>query len=131
MTHLWLCTEGNRPVAALLHAYQDTLRPVGWTDWLTDSFFRVRASPAAGEKLDQLTPEMQDRLRQMIEEITELADLTPPNTGHVWIESGASPLLTLQLGRIFVRYSISEDTRTVTIEHVVLLDDDTPLERAS
>jgi hypothetical protein len=49
----------------------------------------------------------------------------------VWNESGASPLLTLQLGRIFVRYSISEDTRTVTIEHVVLLDDDSPLERAS
>ena len=118
-------------MAALLHAYQDTLRPVGWTDWLTDSFFRVRASPAAADKLGQLTPETQDRLRQMIEEITELADLTPPNTGHVWIESGASPLLTLQLGRIFVRYSISEDTRTVTIEHVVLLDDDTPLERAS
>jgi mRNA-degrading endonuclease RelE of RelBE toxin-antitoxin system len=118
-------------VAALLHAYQDVLHPVGWTDWLTDSFFRVRALPAAVEKLDHLAPETQHRLRQMIQEITELADLTPPNTGRVWNESGASPLLTLQLGRIFVRYSISEDTRTVTIEHVVLLDDDSPLERAS
>ena len=117
-------------MAALLHAYQDTLRPVGWTDWLTDSFFRVRALPPAVEKLDQLPSETQHRLRQMIQEITELADLTPPNTGHVWNERGASPLLTLQLGRIFVRYRISEDTRTVTIEHVVVLDDDSPLERA-
>jgi mRNA-degrading endonuclease RelE of RelBE toxin-antitoxin system len=108
------------------------MRPVGWTDWLTDSFFRVRASPAAAEKLDQLPPETQYRLRQMIQEITELADLTPPNTGHVWSASGTSPLLTLQLGRINVRYSISEDTRTVTIEHVVVLDDDdASIERAS
>jgi len=107
------------------------VRPAGWTDWLTDSFFRVRALPAAAEKLDRLAPETQHRLRQMIQEITELTDLTPTNTGHVWIAHGAPPLLTLQLGRIYVRYSISEDTRTVTIEHVVLLDDDhAPLDQA-
>jgi hypothetical protein len=118
-------------VAALLHGHRDAVRPVGWTDWLTDSFFRVRASPAAAEKLEQLAPETQHRLRQMIQEITELADLTPPNTGRAWIANEPSPLLTLQLGRICFRYSISEDTRTVTIEHVVLLDDEDPtLERA-
>ena len=107
------------------------MRATVWSDWLTDSFFRVRASPAAAEKLSQLPRETQQRLRQMIEEITELADLTPANTGMTWVAAGAPQLLTLQLGRIFVRYSISEDTRTVTIEHVVLLDDDSPLERAS
>jgi len=79
------------------------VRPAGWTDWLTDSFFRVRALPAAAEKLDRLAPETQHRLRQMIQEITELTDLTPTNTGHVWIAHGAPPLLTLQLGRIYVR----------------------------
>jgi hypothetical protein len=117
-------------VAAVLHAFQLNVRAVGWTDWLTDSFFRVRASQAAVEKLEQLAPEMQERLRQMLQEITELADLTPPNTGRVWVAGGPSPLLTLQLGRICVRYSISEDTRTVTVEHVVLMNDDPPLDRA-
>ena len=100
------------------------VRPTVWTEWLTDSFFRVRASPAAAEKLGQLPPETQHRLRQMIQEITELADLTPPNTGTTWVASGAPQLLTLQLGHVCVRYSISEDTRTLVIQHVIVLEED-------
>jgi mRNA-degrading endonuclease RelE of RelBE toxin-antitoxin system len=100
------------------------VRPTVWSDWLTESFFRVRASPAAAEKLSQLAPETQQRLRQMIQEITELADLTPPNTGTTWVASGPPQLLTLHLGRVCVRYSISEDTRTLFIQHVILLEED-------
>jgi hypothetical protein len=103
------------------------VRPSVWSDWLTDSFFRVRAAPAAAEKLSELPPETQQRLRQMIEEITELADLTPPNTGTTWVAGGTPQLLTLQLGRVCVRYLISEDTRTLSIEHVILLEDDEDL----
>ena len=36
-------------------------------------------------------------------------------------------LLTLQLGRVCVRYSISEDTRTLSIEHVIVLEEDDDL----
>jgi len=103
------------------------VRPTVWSDWLTDSFFRVRASPAAADKLRRLAPQTQLRLRQMIQEITELADLTPPNTGKTWVAGGAPQLLTLQLGRVCVRYSISEDTRTLSIEHVIVLEEDEQL----
>jgi hypothetical protein len=111
-------------MAAFLHRRRLVARPTVWTDWLTESFFRVRASSAAAEKLNQLPPETQQRLRQMLQDITELADLTPVNTGRAWVASGASPLLTLQIGRVCVRYSISEDTRTLTIEHVIVLEDE-------
>jgi len=40
---------------------------------------------------------------------------------------GALPLLTLQLGRVCVRYSISDESRTLSIEHVIFLDDEEPL----
>ena len=103
------------------------VRGTVWSDWLTNSFFRVRAAPAAAEKLCELPPETQQRLRQMIQEITELADLTPANTGTIWVASGAPQLLTLQLGRVCVRYLISEDTRTLSIEHVILLEEDEDL----
>ena len=116
-------------MAAFLHDFLVVQSPV-WSDWLTDSFFRVRAAPAVAEKLSQLAPETQHRLRQMIEEITELADLTPPNTASTWEGSGAPQLLTLQLGRVCVRYSISEDTRTLAIQHVIVLEEDEPLVRA-
>jgi hypothetical protein len=95
-----------------------------WTDWLTESVFRVRASPAAAEKLNQLPPEKQQRLRQMLQEIAQLADLAPANTSAAWESSGARQLLSLELGRVCVRYSISEDTRTLAIEHVILLPDE-------
>jgi hypothetical protein len=108
------------------------VRATVWSDWLTNSFFRVRASPVAAEKLNQLPPETQQRLRQMIEEITELADLTPANTGRTWVASAVPQLLTLQLGRVCVRYSISEDTRTLSIEHLILLEEDEdPLVRSA
>jgi hypothetical protein len=42
--------------------------------------------------------------------------------------SGALPdLLTLQLGRVCVRYLITEESRTLSIEHVIILDDEEPL----
>ena len=107
------------------------VRATVWSDWLTNSFFRVRAFPAAAEKLSQLPPETQKRLRQMLEEITELADLTPANTGTTWVAAGAPQLLTLQLGRVCVRYSISEDTRTLSIEHVIVLEEDEDLLRSA
>ena len=97
-----------------------------WTDWLTNSFFRIRVAPAAAEKLGRLSAEMQQRLRQMLHDITELADLTPPNVGQTWMAGGTPPLLTLQLGRVHVRYSISEESRTLTIHHITGQDDEEP-----
>src|SRR5207248_1936621 len=45
----------------------------GWQDWLTDSFFRIRVAPAAAQKLRALSQDLQDRLRQMLHDIAELA----------------------------------------------------------
>ena len=94
-----------------------------WSDWITDSCFRIRVAPAAAVKLAQLPVETQQRLRHMLQDIAELADLVPPTTGHSWSLGGAQ-LLQLQLGRVSVRYSISEESRTLTVEHVILLDDE-------
>jgi len=98
-----------------------------WTDWLTNSFFRIRVIPAAAAKLERLAGQTQARLRQMFQDITDLADLTPPNAGANWMSGATPPLLSLQLGRICVRYTISEESRTLTIQHVILLDDEEPL----
>ncbi|MCA1825746.1 MAG: hypothetical protein LC689_02260, partial [Myxococcales bacterium] len=68
-----------------------------WTDWLTGTFFRIRVSPAAAEKLNQLSEDTQIRLRQMLNDIAELADLVPPSTGRAWNETDATQLLQLHL----------------------------------
>ncbi len=91
-----------------------------WTDWLTESFFRIRVSPAAAEKLGSLPDETQQRLRQMLHDIADLADLGPPGTTQSWRSEGSSPLLELQLGRVSVRYSINEESRTLAVEHVIV-----------
>ena len=101
-----------------------------WNDWLTDSFFRIRVSTAAAAKLRLLPPETQLRLRQMLQDIAELADLVPPTTAQSWRTAGTSPLLQLQLGRVCVRYSINEESRTLAVEHVIAPDED-ELSRAS
>ena len=90
-----------------------------WTDWTTDTSFRIRVSMAAADKLDQLAPETQDRLRRMMQDIAELADLMPSENRNRWNDS-ASPLLQLQMGRVTVRYSIDEEARTLTIQHVIV-----------
>ena len=95
-----------------------------WTDWLTDSFFRVRVSRVAAEKLERLAEDKQQRLRHMVEDIAQLADLVPPSTGRNWRAGDGQSLLQLRLGRIDVRYSISEENRTLTIEHVNIPDTD-------
>ena len=97
-------------------------------DWIAPSFYRIRASPAAAAKLVRLPMDVQDRLRMMLEEITELASISPPRPDNSWL-SGALPLFTLQLGRVCVRYSISDESRTLSIEHVIFLDDEEPLEK--
>lgn len=94
-----------------------------WTDWLTPSFFRIRVSISAAEKLALLSQETQVRLRQMLQDIAELADLVPPSSGPAWNGSDGTQLLQLHVGRITVRYSIDEASRTLTIEHVVVPTD--------
>jgi hypothetical protein len=86
-----------------------------WTDWLTPSLYRVRVVPAAGEELRRLPEAAQQRVRMMLHEITELADVMPVETSRSWGEK----LLSLNIGRVSVRYTISEETRTLCIEHVV------------
>ena len=99
------------------------MTPPAWTDWLTESFFRIRVSRLAAEKLEQIAPETQIRLRQMLQDIAELADLVPPSTARNWIP-GDTRLLQLQMGRVNVRYSINEESRTLTIEHVIVPGDE-------
>ena len=94
-----------------------------WTDWLTGSFFRIRVSAAAAEKLSHLGEETQLRLRQMLQDIAELADLVPPSTSRGWNASDGTQLLQLHVGRVTVRYSIDEGSRTLRIEHVVVPTD--------
>ena len=97
--------------------------PLSWTDWLTNSFFRIRVAPAAMGKIGNLSSQTQQRLRQMLQDITELADLTPPNAEQTWMSGQEPPLLSLQLGRVSVRYTISEESRTLTVHHVIGQDD--------
>jgi hypothetical protein len=63
----------------------------------------------------------------MLQDITELADLTAPNMSQSWMSGAAPMLLTLRLGRVIIRYSISEENRTLTIHHITGEDDEEPL----
>jgi len=103
--------------------------PLSWTDWLTNSFFRIRVAPAAMAKIGNLSSQTQQRLRLMLQDITELADLTPPNAEQTWMSGQEPPLLSLQLGRVSVRYTISEESRTLTVHHVIGQDDSEPIGR--
>ena len=96
-------------------------------DWIAPSFYRIRAAPAAAAKLVRLPPDVQDRLRMILEEITELANISPPRPDNSWLSETLPPLLTLQMGRVCVRYLITEESRTLSIEHVIFLDDEEPL----
>ena len=60
----------------------------------------------------------------MLEDIAELADLVPPSTARGWIGDESSCLLNLHLGRVLVRYSITEADRTLTLRHVVIPGDE-------
>jgi hypothetical protein len=91
------------------------MNSIAWTDWLTPSLYRVRVAPGAAEELRRLTPAAQQRVRQMLTEIAELADVMPVEASRSW----GSKLLHLNLGKVSVRYSISEETRTLSVEHVV------------
>jgi hypothetical protein len=90
-----------------------------WADWLTPSLFRVRVAKTASEVLLRQSPEVQERIRAMLTDIAELADLMPAEMNRAWGNDGMQHLLSLQLGRVNVRYSINERTRTLGVEHVV------------
>jgi len=100
-----------------------------WTEWLTRSFFRIRANAAAVEKPHDLHADVQARLRRMLHDITELVDLTPANTGQMWVAGATPAMFNLRVGRVQVRYTISVDTRSLTIQDVIPLDDEEPLGR--
>lgn len=104
------------------------LPPPTWNDWLTQSFFRIRVSLAAAEKLRDLPAALQLKLRSMLEEIAEIAALSPAVATHTWITSFSRPLLQLRLGRVSVHYAIDEETRTLSVEHVVVPDGEQDLE---
>jgi mRNA-degrading endonuclease RelE of RelBE toxin-antitoxin system len=99
-----------------------------WNDWLTQSFFRIRVSAAAAEKLRELPEPLQQKLRSMIEEIADIAALSPGVAGHTWVASFSRPLLQLRLGRVSVHYAIDQETRTLSVEHVVVPDGEQDLE---
>lgn len=94
-----------------------------WNDWITRSFFRVRVSMAAADKLRQVPQDAQAKLREMLEDIAEIAGSAPAGLAHAWNTSFDRPLLQLSLGRITVRYAIDEDTRTISVEHAVVPED--------
>jgi hypothetical protein len=93
-----------------------------WSDWLTPSSFRVRVSLAAADKLRALRLSDQERLRDMIEEIAELAASMAPSVSRWWLPQFQRPLLQLHAGPISVRYSVDEETRTLSVEHVIVPD---------
>ena len=93
---------------------------ITWNDWITRSFFRVRISMAAAEKLRSLPPEQQERLKEMLEEIAEIASSAPTGLAHAWNTAFSRPLLQLRYGRTTLRYAIDEDTRTMSVEHVIV-----------
>jgi hypothetical protein len=86
-----------------------------WNDWLTESRFHIRISSASAAKLHRLPADTQLRLRRMLLDIAELADLAPI-TAPV---AGFSPLLHIQIGRLSVRYRISEERRELAVEQVI------------
>lgn len=102
--------------------------PPTWNDWLTQSFFRIRVSLAAAEKLRDLPTALQEKLRSMLEEIAEIAAHSPAVTAHTWIASFSRPLLQLRLGRVSVHYAIDGETRTLSVEHVVVPDGEQDME---
>jgi mRNA-degrading endonuclease RelE of RelBE toxin-antitoxin system len=112
-------------MATLLHtacaAFMSS-RP-SWNDWITPSFYRIRVSMAAAEKLRRLPDDVQHRLKDMLEDIAEIAASTPAGLAHAWNTSFNRPLLQLRLGRTTLRYAIDEDTRTISVEHVVVPDE--------
>ena len=91
-----------------------------WNDWITRSSFRVRISMAAAEKLRRLPPDQQQKLHEMLEEISEIAASAPAGLAHAWNNAFNRPLLQLRYGRTTVRYAIDEDTRTISVEHVIV-----------
>lgn len=95
-----------------------------WKDWLTDSLFRIRVAPAAAEKLRELDSGVEEQLRQMLTDIAALADLAPPSMRSGFRAGDGSSLLSLHLGRITVRYAIDEQSRTLSVEHLILPGDD-------
>ena len=69
-----------------------------WNDWITPSFFRVRVSMTAAEKLRRLPDDDQRKLKEMLEEISEIASSAPVGLAHAWTTSFNRPLLHLRFG---------------------------------
>ena len=99
------------------------MTPFPWNEWATVSTYRIRIAPAAVEKLESLPPDTQDRLRRMLQDIAELADLMPPSGSTGWAAS-TPPLLHLQMGRVSVRYALNEKDRVLSVEHVIVPGDE-------
>jgi hypothetical protein len=102
-----------------LCADDQRMNPIAWTDWLTPSLFRIRVAPHAAQELCQQSEEVQELIRLMLTEIAELANVMPPETSRAWGTDGQKHLLQLRLGRLSLRYSINEHTRTLGVEHVI------------
>lgn len=102
---------------------------VVWRDWMTESFFRVRVATVAAEKLASLPEETQLRLRRMLNDIAELADCELQSSAQAWRAAPKTSLLHLQLGRVTIRYGISEESRTLSVEHVIIPAHEPDLEK--
>ncbi len=110
-------------VAAGLQEPTGAVATTAWNDWLTESMYRVRISLRAAERLRSLSSATQQKLRDMIEDIAELAALSTESTRRAWNVSFSRPLLELRVDNVSLRYRIDEDARTLAIEHVVVLDE--------
>ena len=96
--------------------------PPLWQDWMTGARFHIRVHPQAREELQKLPPATQLRLRSMLHELAELADLVPFSTEGSW-NAKQRPMLQLTAGDVTVRYTISEASRTLTVESVLVESD--------
>jgi hypothetical protein len=92
-------------------------------DWPAGATFHILVAPSAAAKFDQLTLDAQIRLRAMMDDVAQVAE----NAAVPWPGGTNFPLLSLQLGRVNVRYSIHMTRRAITIEHVIVPEE---LERA-
>ena len=95
--------------------------PLEWHDWIAEAFYRIRVAPAALTKISALAEGEQSRLRHMLEDIASIADQLPPSSvGRGWTPEGRERLLRLEMGRLSLYYSIDENARTLSVEHVVV-----------
>lgn len=94
------------------------MTPPIWQDWTTGSRFHIAIATQAREKLSRLPAGDQARLRAVLHELAELAELIPISNGGLW-RNGTRTLLQTRVGYTTIRYTVSDSERTISVEDVL------------